>query len=49
VPEHVDKIKEFYSTDGGLTHPLPSKQFMTWREEADAHYAHEQTSLIPGV
>ena len=49
VPEHVDKIKEFYASDGGLTHPLPSKEFMNWRAEADAHYAHEQTSLIPGL
>jgi hypothetical protein len=49
VPEHVDKIKDFYSLDGGKTHPLPSKEFMDWRAQADAHYAEEQNSLIPGM
>ena len=49
VPEHIDKIKDFYSMDEGVTHPMPSKEFMAWREEADKAYAEEQTSLIPGM
>ena len=68
VPEHVDKIKDFYNlgtrrrrhpsryvrrsrarADLGPKHPLPSKEFMRWREAADAHWAEEQTALIPGI
>jgi hypothetical protein len=49
VPEHIDKIKDFYSMDEGVTHPMPSKEFMAWREEADKAYAEEQNSLIPGM
>jgi hypothetical protein len=49
VPEHVDKIKDFYKHDGGVSHPLPSKEFMAWREAADKAYADEQSSLIPGL
>ena len=41
--------QDFYSMDGGLEHPLPSQEFMAWRKAADEHYAHEQTSLIPGM
>jgi hypothetical protein len=49
VPEHVDKIKNFYAVDGGKSHPLPSKEFMAWREAADKAYQDEQASLIPGM
>jgi hypothetical protein len=41
--------QDFYSLDEGVSHPLPSKEFMAWRAAADEHYAHEQTSLIPGM
>jgi hypothetical protein len=39
----------FYHQDGGVTHPLPSKEFMAWREAADKAYEEEQASLIPGL
>ena len=41
--------QDFYALDEGPAHPLPSKEFMAWRAAADEHYAHEQTSLIPGM
>jgi hypothetical protein len=42
-------IQDFYKHDGGVSHPLPSKEFMAWREAADKAYADEQSSLIPGL
>ena len=49
VPEHVNKIKDFYHLDEGVTHPLPSQEFMAWRAAADEHYVNESNSLIPGM
>lgn len=49
VPEHIPKVKDFYSMDGGAAHPLPSAEFMAWRNEADLAAAEEATSLIPGM
>jgi hypothetical protein len=43
------EIQDFYKHDGGVSHPLPSKEFMAWREAADKAYADEQSSLIPGL
>jgi hypothetical protein len=43
------RAQDFYSLDEGVTHPLPSQEFMAWRKAADEHYEHEQTSLIPGM
>lgn len=42
-------MQMFYHQDGGVTHPLPSKEFMAWREAADKAYEEEQASLIPGL
>lgn len=49
VPEHVPKIKDFYSMDEGVSHPLPSLEFMAWRDEADRAADYDASSLIPGL
>ena len=49
VPEHIDKIKDFYSTDEGPKHPLPSREFMDWREAMDKVREDEKANTIPGL
>ena len=49
VPEHIDKIKDFYHTDEGPNHPLPSREFMDWREAMDKAREDEKANTIPGL
>ncbi|KAK3244856.1 hypothetical protein CYMTET_45553 [Cymbomonas tetramitiformis] len=49
VPEHIPKVKEFYTSGEAPDHPLPSQEFMAWRKAEDDAYAKEQEQLIPGM
>lgn len=40
VPEHIDKVKDFYQQDPD--HPLPSQEFMEWAREEDERVAEMQ-------
>jgi hypothetical protein len=49
VPEHVDKVKDFYKVDEGPNHPLPSREFLDWRNAMDAARDEEKKNTIPGM
>ena len=49
VPEHIDKVKDFYAMDEGPKHPLPSREYMDWREAMDKAREDDKANTIPGL
>ena len=49
VPEHVDKVKNFYACDEGPKHPLPSQEYLDWRAAMDKAREDEKANTIPGM
>jgi hypothetical protein len=49
VPEHIDKVKDFYAKDEGPNHPLPSQEYLDWRHACDKARDDEKAATIPGM
>ena len=46
VPEHIPKIRDFYETENGKTHPKPSEEFLAFKREEDRLLAYEAANTM---
>jgi len=47
VPDHIPKVKDFFSKDCWKHHPTPYQDFIDWKRKEDANIKKEKEKIIP--